>query len=37
MSVQLDGVQLRAQPDQTVIPHGPDQDLDVEKLTLNQL
>jgi uncharacterized protein (DUF427 family) len=29
VSVQLDGVQLRLEPGQTVIPHGPDRDLDV--------
>lgn len=29
VSVQLDGVQLRLTPGQTVIPHGPDRDLDV--------
>jgi len=28
-SVQLDGKQLRLEPGQTVIPHGPDRDLDV--------
>jgi uncharacterized protein (DUF427 family) len=27
--VQLDGAQLRLEPGQTVIPHGPDRDLDV--------
>lgn len=29
VSVQLDGIQLRLEPGQTVIPHGPDRDLDV--------
>jgi uncharacterized protein (DUF427 family) len=29
ISVQLDGTQLRLEPGQTVIPHGPDRDLDV--------
>ena len=29
VSVQLDGIQLRLKPGQTVIPHGPDRDLDV--------
>ena len=29
VSVQLDGAQLRLEPGQTVIPHGPDRDLDV--------
>ena len=29
VSVQLDNVQLRLEPGQTVIPHGPDRDLDV--------
>jgi uncharacterized protein (DUF427 family) len=29
VSVQLDGVQLHLAPGQTVIPHGPDRDLDV--------
>jgi len=29
VSVQLDGTQLRLEPGQTVIPHGPDRDLDV--------
>jgi hypothetical protein len=28
-SVQLDGAQLRLELGQTVIPHGPDRDLDV--------
>jgi nucleotidyltransferase-like protein len=27
VSVQLDGAQLRLEPGQTVIPHGPDRDL----------
>jgi len=29
VSVQLDGIQLRLEPGQTVIPHGADRDLDV--------
>jgi len=29
VSVQLDGAQLRLEPGQTVIPHGPDRDLTV--------
>jgi uncharacterized protein (DUF427 family) len=29
VSVDLDGTQLRLEPGQTVIPHGPDRDLDV--------
>jgi uncharacterized protein (DUF427 family) len=29
VSAQLDGTQLRLEPGQTVIPHGPDRDLDV--------
>jgi uncharacterized protein (DUF427 family) len=29
VSVQLDGTQLRLQPGQTVIPHGPDRELSV--------
>lgn len=29
VSVNLDGTQLRLEPGQTVIPHGPDRDLDV--------
>jgi len=29
VSVQLDGVQLRLEPGQTVIPHGPDRELTV--------
>lgn len=31
VSVQLDGTQLRLEPGQTVIPHGPDRDLAVEE------
>jgi uncharacterized protein (DUF427 family) len=31
VSVQLDGQQLRLEPGQTVIPHGPDRDLDVSE------
>ena len=29
VSVQLDGTQLRLEPGQTVIPHGPDRELTV--------
>jgi len=35
VSVQLDGVQLRLEPGQTVIPHGPDRDLDVPTAIVN--
>jgi len=31
VSVQLDGIQLRLEPGQTVIPHGPDRDLEVRE------
>jgi len=31
VSVQHDGIQLRLDPGQTVIPHGPDRDLDVRE------
>lgn len=31
VSVQLDGIQLHLEPGQTVIPHGPDRDLDVSE------
>jgi hypothetical protein len=33
VSVQLDGTQLRLEPGQSVIPHGPDRDLDVPAAT----
>ena len=36
VSVQLDGVQLRLEPGQTVIPHCPDRDLDVPQATDKQ-
>jgi uncharacterized protein (DUF427 family) len=36
VSVQLDGTQLRLEPGQTVIPHGPDRDLDVPAATGTQ-
>ena len=36
VSVQLDGIQLRLEPGQTVIPHGPDRDLDVPAATGTQ-
>jgi hypothetical protein len=29
VSVQLDGTQLRLEPGQTVVPHGPDRELTV--------
>src|SRR6201982_2267679 len=32
VSVQLDGIQLRLEPGQTVIPHGPDRGLTVDEL-----
>ena len=31
VSVQLDGIQLRLEPGQSVISHGPDRDLDVRE------
>jgi len=31
VSVQLDGIQIRLEPGQTVLPHGPDRDLDVSE------
>jgi len=31
VSVQLDGTQLRLEPGQTVIPHGPDRELTVDE------
>ena len=36
VSVQLDGIQIRLEPGQTVIPHGPDRDLDVPTATARQ-
>jgi hypothetical protein len=36
ISVQLDGTQLHLAPGQTVIPHGPDRDLDVPITTGEQ-
>jgi uncharacterized protein (DUF427 family) len=36
VSVQLDGAQLHLEPGQTVIPHGPDRDLDVPATTPKQ-
>ena len=36
VSVRLDGVPLRLEPGQTVIPHGPDRGLDVEEVTSKQ-
>jgi len=32
VSVQLDGTQLRLEPGQTVIPHGPDRDLNIDEV-----
>jgi uncharacterized protein (DUF427 family) len=32
VSVQLDGAQLRLEPAQTVVPHGPDRDLAPEEM-----
>jgi hypothetical protein len=32
VSVQLDGIQLRLEPGQSVIPHGPDRDLTVAQV-----
>jgi len=32
VSVQLDGKQLRLEPGQTVIPHGPDRELTVAEV-----
>jgi hypothetical protein len=31
MTVHLDGIQLRLEPGQSVVPHGPDRNLDVEE------
>jgi uncharacterized protein (DUF427 family) len=36
VSVHLDGTQLRLEPGQIVIPHGPDRDLDVPVVTSKQ-
>jgi uncharacterized protein (DUF427 family) len=36
VSVNLDGTQLRLEPGQTVIPHGPDRDLDVPAPAVKQ-
>jgi uncharacterized protein (DUF427 family) len=36
VSVQIDGSPLRLEPGQTVIPHGPDRDLDVEEVMAKQ-
>jgi uncharacterized protein (DUF427 family) len=32
VSVQVDGIQLRLEPGQTVVPHGPDRDLSVAEV-----
>jgi uncharacterized protein (DUF427 family) len=37
VSVQLDGIQLRLEPGQTVIPHGPDRGLDVTEAASREL
>jgi uncharacterized protein (DUF427 family) len=37
VSVQLDGAQFHLEPGQTVIPHGPDRDLDVPAATGKQI
>ena len=37
VSVQLDGAQRHLEPGQTVIPHGPDRDLDVPAATAKQI
>jgi hypothetical protein len=31
VSVEIDGAQMHLEPGQTVIPHGPDRDLDVPR------
>jgi uncharacterized protein (DUF427 family) len=36
VSVQLDGIQLRLEPGQTVIPHGPDRELTVAEARARQ-
>jgi len=36
VTIHLDGLQLRLAPGQTVIPHGPDRDLDVPIATCSQ-
>jgi uncharacterized protein (DUF427 family) len=37
VQVRLDGAQLHLEPGQTVIPHGPDRDLDVPVATAKQI
>jgi hypothetical protein len=37
VSAELEGVQLHLDPGQTVIPHGPDRDLDVPSATANKV
>jgi uncharacterized protein (DUF427 family) len=37
VSVQLDGAQLHLEPGQTVVPHGPDRDLDVPAATAKRI
>jgi hypothetical protein len=34
VSVQLEGTQLRLEPGETVIPHGPDRDLTIAEATV---
>jgi len=36
VSVQIDGSRLRLEPGQTVIPHGPDRDLDVGEVAVKR-
>jgi uncharacterized protein (DUF427 family) len=36
VSVQIDGNTIHLEPGQTVIPHGPDRDLDVEEVTVKR-
>jgi len=32
VTVHLDGIQLRLEPGQTVVPHGPDRNLDLAEV-----
>jgi uncharacterized protein (DUF427 family) len=34
--IQLDGTRLRLEPDQTVVPHGPDRDLATDRLAFGE-
>ncbi|MGC1575866.1 MAG: hypothetical protein WA813_07025, partial [Beijerinckiaceae bacterium] len=36
VSVSLDGTQLRVEPGQAVVPHGPDRELSVAEVTPRQ-